>query len=167
MYFPPLQALKCTLLTIHTHTHTHTQVSHSRALPTTYTHTHTNTNRLHVLERAQRWKEAYHYAIFHGHVAKSLAYMVRAGRHTDVLRMVFRQSAMAGQAKCVPVCAELDKCNQPDSAIRLAMYCAFGEYERDVHQDQLMHSRLPYVQWLVEVRTYDCVYIRVCVCVVR
>ena len=32
--------------------------------------------RLHVLERAQRWKEAYHYAIFHGHVAKSLAYMV-------------------------------------------------------------------------------------------
>lgn len=33
--------------------------------------------RLHVLERAQRWKEAYHYAIFHGHVAKSLAYMVR------------------------------------------------------------------------------------------
>ena len=24
--------------------------------------------RLHVLERAQRWKEAYHYAIFHGQV---------------------------------------------------------------------------------------------------
>jgi len=32
--------------------------------------------RLHVLERAGRWKEAYHYAIFHGHVAKSLVYMV-------------------------------------------------------------------------------------------
>ena len=68
--------------------------------------------RLHVLERAQRWKEAYHYAIFHGHVAKSLAYMVRAGRQGDVIQMVLRQTGLAGGGKCVPVCTELVTCNQ-------------------------------------------------------
>eukprot|EP00960_Hanusia_phi_P071799 767634-Hanusia_phi.AAC.1 len=106
--------------------------------------------RLHVLERAQRWKEAYHYAIFHGHVAKSLAYMARAGRHGDVLPMVFRQSALACGGKCVPVCAELASCNQSDTAIRLSMYCAFGDYERDCPPDQLVQNRMPYVQWLLE-----------------
>jgi len=106
--------------------------------------------RLHVLERAQRWKEAYHYAIFHGHVAKSLAYMARAGRHGDVLPMVFRQSALACGGKCVPVCAELASCNQSDTAVRLAMYCAFGDYERDCPPEQLIQNRMPYVQWILE-----------------
>jgi len=107
--------------------------------------------RLHVLERAQRWKEAYHYAIFHGHVAKSLAYMVRAGRHADVLPMVFQQNALAGGGKCVPVCAELTSCGQADTAVRLAMYCAFGDYEPEIGQgEQLVQNRMPYVQWLVE-----------------
>ena len=64
--------------------------------------------------------------------------------------MVFRQSAMAGAAKCVPVCAELAACNQSDSAIRLAMFCAFGDYERDDDPDHLK-NRMAYVQWLVEV----------------
>ena len=59
--------------------------------------------RLHVLERAQRWKEAYHYAIFHGHISKSLSYMVRAGRHADVLQMVNHQRALALAGKCVAV----------------------------------------------------------------
>jgi hypothetical protein len=85
--------------------------------------------RLHVLERAQRWKEAYHYAIFHGHVAKSLAYMVRAGRQADVIQMVLRQTGLAGGGKCVPVCTELVTCNQPGMGMRLALYCAFGSYD--------------------------------------
>lgn len=108
--------------------------------------------RLHVLERAQRWKEAYNYAIFHGHAAKSLAYMVRAGRYTDVLPMVFRQSALACGGKCVPVCAELAEWGQQEAAIRLALYCAFADYEQEIHTsgDTLVTKRMPYVQWLVE-----------------
>jgi len=87
--------------------------------------------RLHVLERAQRWNEAYHYSVFHGHYARSLAYMVRANRSQDVLPMVQRQSALAQGAQCVPVCAELVQCGHADSAVRLAMFCAFGDLGRD------------------------------------
>eukprot|EP00802_Teleaulax_amphioxeia_P001771 Tamp_01773.p1 GENE.Tamp_01773~~Tamp_01773.p1 ORF type:complete len:978 (-),score=217.46 Tamp_01773:562-3495(-) len=107
--------------------------------------------RLHVLERAGRWKEAYHYAIFHGHVAKSLVYMVRAGRHAEVLPMVYLQSEMVRGGKCVPVCAELASCQQSNTAIRLAMYCAFGDYDKETtDSEQLVQNRMPYVQWLVE-----------------
>jgi len=60
--------------------------------------------RLHVLERAKRWKEAYHYSIFHGHISKSLFYVVRAGRHLDVLQMVKHQRALAHLGRCVQVC---------------------------------------------------------------
>jgi len=49
----------------------------------------------------QRWKEAYHYAIYHGHISKSLSYMVRAGRHHDVLSMVNHQVC---DCVCVYVC---------------------------------------------------------------
>ena len=87
--------------------------------------------RLHVLERAGRWKEAYNYATFHGHIAKSLVYMVRAGRHAEVLPMVFSHGETLRGGKCMPVCEELTRFNQTNVAIRLAMYCAFGDYEQD------------------------------------
>ncbi len=104
--------------------------------------------RLHVLERTQRWQQAFHYAMFHGHMAKSLAYLVRAGRSNDVLPMVQRQTSLASGAQCVPVCAELVQSGHPDTAVRLAMYCAFGEYA-GVDQNGLQ-SRQAYIQWLVE-----------------
>lgn len=106
-----------------------------------------------MLERTQRWHEAFHYAMFHGHFAKSLAYMVRAGRSQDVLPMVQRQSALAGGAQCVSVCQELALSGQTDTAVRLSMFCAFGDY---VGGDQPMQDRLPYLQ----------VCVHACVCVI-
>ena len=107
--------------------------------------------RLHVLERAGRWKEAYNYATFHGHIAKSLVYMVRAGRHAEVLPTVFSHSETLRGGKCMPVCEELTRFNQTNVAIRLAMYCAFGDYEQDSgDREQLAQNRMPYVQWLIE-----------------
>ena len=55
----------------------------------------------------QRWKEAYHYAIYHGHISKSLSYMVRAGRHHDVLSMVNHQVC---ECDCVCVCVYVCVC---------------------------------------------------------
>jgi hypothetical protein len=72
-------------------------------------------------EKSAKFLQAYHYALFHGHVAKSLVYMVRAGRHAEVLSMVYMQSDMVRGGKCVPVCAELATCQQSNTAIRLAM----------------------------------------------
>ena len=46
---------------------------------------------------------------------------VRAGRHAEVLPMVYLQGEMVRGGKCVPVCAELASCQQSDTAIRLAM----------------------------------------------
>ena len=105
--------------------------------------------RLHLLEHAQRWKEAYHYALFHGRVAKSLAFLVRAGRHADVLPMVLSQSAIAAYSKCLNVCQELVSANQANSAIRLAMFCAFGNYEAKLDEEALQRIRLSYVDWIL------------------
>jgi hypothetical protein len=105
--------------------------------------------RLHLLEHAQRWKEAYHYALFHGRIAKSLAFLVRAGRHADVLPMVLSQSAIAAYSKRLNVCQELVSANQANSAIRLAMFCAFGKYEATSDEEALQEIRLSYVNWVL------------------
>eukprot|EP00277_Geminigera_cryophila_P004309 CAMPEP_0179423252 /NCGR_PEP_ID=MMETSP0799-20121207/10899_1 /TAXON_ID=46947 /ORGANISM="Geminigera cryophila, Strain CCMP2564" /LENGTH=286 /DNA_ID=CAMNT_0021197511 /DNA_START=369 /DNA_END=1226 /DNA_ORIENTATION=+ len=109
--------------------------------------------RLHVLERAKRWKEAYHYSIFHGHISKSLFYVVRAGRHLDVLQMVKHQRALAHLGRCVQVCVELDTCSYDDYAWRLALYCAFHTESTDgtwiPGTQEAEVSRLPYIHWLV------------------
>ena len=58
------------------------------------------------------------YSVFHPSCAHA---QVRAGRHSEVLPMVYMQSDMVRGGKCVPVCAELASCNQSNTAIRLAM----------------------------------------------
>ena len=63
--------------------------------------------RLHVLENAKRWREAYHYAIFHGHVFKALMYLVRADRQPELLQMICRQRELARGGRCVAVCSQL------------------------------------------------------------
>lgn len=107
--------------------------------------------RLHVLERSHRWKEAYHYAIFHGHISKSLTYVVRAGYHKDVLSMVKKQRALARMGKCIAVCNELVAVNRDEHAWRLAMYCAFQSESLEgwVPGARAEASRLPYLNWLV------------------
>ena len=63
--------------------------------------------RLHVLENAKRWREAYHYAIFHGHVFKALMYLVRADRQPELLQMICRQRELTRGGRCVAVCSQL------------------------------------------------------------
>ena len=76
---------------------------------------------------------------------------VRAGRHDEVLPMVYTQSEIVRGGKCMPICAELAICNQSNIAIRLAMYCAFRDYDKEMNDaEQLVQNRMPYVQWLVE-----------------
>jgi len=107
--------------------------------------------RLHVLERANRLQEAYHYAIFHGHIIKALSYMVRAGRQSDILHMVKRQHALALGGKCLSVCTELCATDWVDYSYRIAIFCAF---RADGHQTSGGSSdaanRTPYVQWLID-----------------
>jgi len=55
--------------------------------------------RLLVLQSTLRWKEAFHYAMFHGHIAESLTYAVRAGNHKDILLMVKQHPAVARRSK--------------------------------------------------------------------
>ena len=82
-------------------------------------------------------------------LAKSLAYMVRAGRQGDVIHMVLRQPAIAAGGKCVTVCQELVTCNQPGTGLRLAIFGAFGHYDADLPVDQMVKARMPYVEWMV------------------
>lgn len=113
--------------------------------------------RLHVLERAQRWRKAYHYAIFHGHFSRSLSYMVRAGRHHEILH-IMKDRARSMSSKCVSVCRELASLGDLNFAYRIGMFCAF---RRDLLEcsvgtatasetDDLGYDRLPCLQWLIK-----------------
>ena len=55
--------------------------------------------RLLVLERTLRWKEAFNYATFHGRIAQSLTYAVRAGRHKDIVLLVKQDCATVRSGK--------------------------------------------------------------------
>ena len=109
--------------------------------------------------RAQRWREAYHYAIFHGHFSRSLSYMVRAGRHYEMLSML-KERARSMCSKCVSVCSELAAAGHFNYAYRIAIFCAFrrdllassasvGASTAD-EEDNLGYDRLPYLQWLID-----------------
>lgn len=107
--------------------------------------------RLRVLERAQRWNEAYHYSIFHGQFVKSIFYMVRASRFPEVIQLVQTQSALVWGAQCLPVCLELVNSGQVEYAVRLAIFCAFRDLDvgSRTEEDQPAQNRLPYFFWLV------------------
>eukprot|EP00802_Teleaulax_amphioxeia_P004177 Tamp_04181.p1 GENE.Tamp_04181~~Tamp_04181.p1 ORF type:complete len:968 (+),score=189.37 Tamp_04181:81-2906(+) len=105
--------------------------------------------RLHVLERANRLQEAYHYAIFHGHIIKALSYMVRAGRQRDVLQMLKRQQALALGGKCLSVCNELLATDWVDYSYRIAIFCAFRDNGQPPGASDA-GNRMPYVQWLID-----------------
>jgi hypothetical protein len=47
--------------------------------------------------------------------------MIRAGRHADVLPMVFLQGTLACGGKCVPICVELAQWGQAETGVRLAL----------------------------------------------
>ena len=80
--------------------------------------------RLYVLEREQKWVEAYYYSIFHGHFEKSIAFMVRADLAHEVMSLVQTQSAFSWDTQYMPICVELLHNGKTETAIRLSAFCA-------------------------------------------